>query len=118
MPPPSRDGDGDGDGRKKRGPHPLAGKYVVLAAPVVTHAPHSTEDGPEATDPTPGGFEVIGRPIDADSQSEAKRLAIEDNEKLQQAVVGDGVFLAAVPAASWQPTLVRAVQPPPVIKGL
>jgi hypothetical protein len=103
-------------GGRKRGPHPLAGKYVVLAAPPVTEEPQ--EGDSERREPRAGAFTQVSGPIDADGQSEAKRAAIEANEKLQEAVQGDGVFLAAVPAASWQPTLVRAEQPPPIIKGL
>lgn len=103
-------------GGRKRGPHPLAGKYVVIAAPPVAAEPQEGDEEPR--EPKPGAFQQVSGPIDADGQSEAKRTAIESSEQLQKAVQGDGVFLAAIPAASWQPTLVRAEQPPPIIKGL
>ncbi|HEY3434056.1 MAG TPA: hypothetical protein VGK41_00245 [Solirubrobacterales bacterium] len=123
-PAPGGDGGGGGAGKpgvdvpnegRKRGPHPEAGKYVVLAA-----APHHPEPEPEASEkpePIPGAFGVVAK-VEADSQPEAKRKAIEGNAELQQRVAGDGVFLAAVPAASWQPKLVQAEQPPPIYKGL
>lgn len=94
---------------RKRGPHPDAGKYVVLAA-------KPTQGGAGGVEP--GSFEPVGSPIVAKSAREAKAKAIEQNETLASAVRGDGAFLAAVPAMSWQPALVKAEQPPPILSGL
>jgi hypothetical protein len=90
------------EGGRKRGPHPDAGKYVVLAA-----------------DPAESGliYREAGK-FEATSAREAKAKALEQRPKLREAVQGDGVHLAAVPAMSWKPTLVKAEQPPPIVKGL
>ena len=105
------------DGSRKRGPHPEAGKYVVLAAAINHAAEPDPAEQTEKPEPTPGPFAVVAK-VEADSQPEAKRKAIEGSEYLKKSVGGEGVFLAAVPAASWRPTLVQAEQPTPIYKGL
>jgi len=109
--------------KPKRAPHPDAGKYVVLAAAVEYDAAEgndATEQGvakPGAFHPVTGGSAVDGK-IEAAGQREAKKLAVEGSEGLQQAANGEGVYLVAVPASSWQPSLVKTEQPPPIMRGL
>lgn len=120
--PPAGDAGGGGQpgvdvpepGSRKRGPHPDAGKYVVLAAEPVHPEPADETKPP----PVPGEFKPVGEPIAAEGQREAKKAAIEQHEWLAERVNGGGVFLVAVPAMSWQPTLVVAEQPPPIMRGL
>ena len=93
--------------KRKRGPHPDAGKYVVLMAAK-----------PETEGEQPQFQLALPEPFPAEGAKEAKRHAIESNQRVAELVNGDGVLLVAVPAMSWSPTLVRAEQPPPIVKGL
>jgi hypothetical protein len=90
---------------RQRGPHPEAGKYVVLYA-------QPADEGVV----TPW---VVAGKYDASGQRDAKKQAIEADATVGQLANGpDGVHLVAVPAASWQPAHIVAEQPPPVMKGL
>lgn len=96
-------------GKGKRGPHPLSGQYVVLAAPPI----------PDHSDDEPVGEWAKLWQGKASGQVEAKKLAVAEVDVVRnQAHSENGVWLVALPAASYQPTHVTAEQPEPVLRGL
>lgn len=105
-PDPAAGGDG-GEGSRKRGPHPDAGKYVVLMSQV-----------PQTEGEAASYVVATAEPIFAGDARDAKKKAIESNERLRELVAGDGVLLVAIPAMSFKPAIVKAEQPPPIMRGL
>lgn len=99
--------DDAGGTKRKRGPHPDAGKYVVLMSQI-----------PQTEGEASSFVLATSEAIPADGAREAKKKAVEANAHLRDLIAGEGVILVAVPAMSWQPSKVKSEQPPPIMRGL
>lgn len=110
------------EGKAKRGPHPDAGKYVVLAAIPGDSSISVDEDGDPVEFSEISGleFKLIWGPAEAAGQREAKNAALDANpeHKKRTEPGGTGVWLLAPPFMSGKARLAKTEQPPPIMRGL
>jgi hypothetical protein len=109
---------------KQRTPSPRSGYYVVLAAgagiSLVDRGTTDTEQ-PEGDDEeaarVPHQLTYQGQ-FKATGARDAKSQALRAFPELGEAAGADGIWLVAVPASSFNPGLVKAEMPEPVLRGL
>lgn len=80
--------------------------YVVFAA-----------EGDAKAEPDGLNFEPAAR-VEALTQADAKKAALEKSERLQGLLKEGKLWLEAVAVRNWNPQPVTYKQPPPVLEGL
>lgn len=101
--------DGGGSGGQQAKPPKTQRKpipYVVFAA-----------EGDAKADPDGLNFEPAAR-VEALTQADAKKAALEKSERLQGLLKEGKLWLEAVAVRNWNPQPVTYKQPPPVLEGL